>query len=65
MRYSDAGVDISVADEAKQRIRTAAGRTFRRGVLSAIGGFGALYELERNAGAIRFWSPARTASEQN
>ena len=47
MRYSDAGVDISVADEAKQRIRTAAGRTFRRGVLSAIGGFGALYELDK------------------
>jgi phosphoribosylformylglycinamidine cyclo-ligase len=47
MRYSDAGVDISAADEAKQRIRTAAGRTFRRGVLSAIGGFGALFELDR------------------
>ncbi len=47
MRYSDAGVDISVADDAKQRIRTAAGRTFRRGVLSAIGGFGALFELDR------------------
>ena len=47
MRYSDAGVDISVADDAKQRIRTAAGRTFRRGVLSAIGGFGALFELDK------------------
>ena len=47
MRYSDAGVDISVADDAKQRIRTAAGRTFRRGVLSAIGGFGALFEFDR------------------
>jgi phosphoribosylformylglycinamidine cyclo-ligase len=47
MRYSDAGVDISVADDAKRRIRSAAGRTFRRGVLSAIGGFGALFELDR------------------
>src|ERR1700691_2872125 len=46
MRSSDAGVDISAADEAKQRIRTAAGRTFRGGVLSAIGGFGALFELD-------------------
>src|SRR6202050_5149442 len=47
MRYSDAGVDISVADDAKRRIRSAAGRTFRRGVLSAIGGFGALFEVDR------------------
>jgi len=47
MRYADAGVDISAADQAKLRIRTAAGRTFRRGVLSPIGGFGALFELDR------------------
>ena len=46
MRYADAGVDISVAEEAKRRIRTMAGRTFRRGVLSSIGGFGALFELD-------------------
>jgi phosphoribosylformylglycinamidine cyclo-ligase len=47
MRYADAGVNISVADEAKQRIRSAAGRTFRKGVLSQIGGFGALFQLDR------------------
>jgi len=47
MRYADAGVDISVAEEAKRRIRTMAGRTFRRGVLSSIGGFGALFEIDR------------------
>jgi phosphoribosylformylglycinamidine cyclo-ligase len=47
MRYADAGVDISAAEEAKRRIRTMAGRTFRRGVLSSIGGFGALFELDR------------------
>src|ERR1700683_4871592 len=47
MRYADAGVNISVADEAKQRIRSAAGRTFRKGVLSQIGGFGALFELDK------------------
>ena len=45
MRYADAGVDIAVAEEAKQRIRTAAGRTFNRDVLSHIGGFGALFRL--------------------
>ena len=47
MRYADAGVDISVADETKRRIAAMAGKTFRRGVLAPIGGFGALYELDR------------------
>ncbi|MFY9528589.1 MAG: phosphoribosylformylglycinamidine cyclo-ligase [Candidatus Acidiferrales bacterium] len=47
MRYTDAGVNVALADEAKQRIRTAAGRTFTRNVLSPIGGFGALYQLDR------------------
>ena len=58
MRYADAGVDISVAEEAKRRIRTMAGRTFRRGVLSSIGGFGALFELDRK----RFRDPILVAS---
>jgi len=47
MRYSDAGVDISTAQEAKRRIAAMAGKTFRRGVLSPIGGFGALFQLDR------------------
>ncbi|HEV2306146.1 MAG TPA: phosphoribosylformylglycinamidine cyclo-ligase [Candidatus Acidoferrales bacterium] len=47
MRYSDAGVDISRADEAKQRIRHLAGRTLNKSVLAPIGGFGALYHLDR------------------
>lgn len=46
MRYSDAGVDISRADEAKQKIRHLAGRTLNKFVLSPIGGFGALYHLD-------------------
>jgi phosphoribosylformylglycinamidine cyclo-ligase len=45
MRYADAGVNIETAEEAKQLIRTAAGRTFNRDVLSHIGGFGALFRL--------------------
>ncbi len=45
MRYADAGVDREAAEEAKQLIRTAAGRTFNRDVLSHIGGFGALFRL--------------------
>jgi phosphoribosylformylglycinamidine cyclo-ligase len=47
MHYADAGVDISRAGRAKQRIRRLAGRTFTRGVLNEIGGFGALYQLDR------------------
>ena len=47
MRYADAGVNITVADEAKRRIAAMAGKTFRRGVLAPIGGFGSLFRLDR------------------
>ena len=47
MRYADAGVNISTAEQAKQRIRHLAGRTFTPGVLGGIGGFGALFRLDR------------------
>jgi len=47
MKYADAGVDIAVADAAKQRIRHHASRTFTPGVLGGIGGFGALFALDR------------------
>jgi phosphoribosylformylglycinamidine cyclo-ligase len=47
MRYADAGVHIEVADRAKQRIAALAKETFRRGVLAPIGGFGALFQLDR------------------
>ena len=39
MRYADAGVNITVADQAKRRIAAMAGKTFRQGVLAPIGGF--------------------------
>ena len=47
MRYADAGVDISVADQAKRRIAAMAAKTFRHGVLAPIGGFGSLFQLDR------------------
>ncbi len=47
MRYVDAGVNLSLADQAKQRIGRLAARTFTRGVLAPIGRFGALYQLDR------------------
>lgn len=46
MKYADAGVNIAIADEVKQRIRHHANRTFTPGVLGGIGGFGALYALD-------------------
>ncbi len=58
MRYADAGVNISVADEAKRRIAAMAGKTFRRGVLAPIGGFGSLFQLDRK----RWRDPVLVAS---
>ena len=46
MKYADAGVNIAVADDAKQRIRHLASRTFSPAVLGGIGGFGALFALD-------------------
>ena len=40
------GVDISRADQAKERIRRVASRTFTRGVLGGIGSFGAMFALD-------------------
>jgi phosphoribosylformylglycinamidine cyclo-ligase len=44
--YADAGVDISAADHAKDRIKFLAQKTFNRNVLGGIGGFGALFRLD-------------------
>src|SRR5215468_1632344 len=46
MKYADAGVNIAVADDAKQRIRHLASRTFTPAVLGGIGGFGGLFALD-------------------
>lgn len=45
--YADAGVDISRANRTKQRIKYLAHKTFTRGVLSEIGGFGGLFAIDR------------------
>jgi phosphoribosylformylglycinamidine cyclo-ligase len=58
MRYADAGVNITVADQAKRRISAMAGKTFRRGVLAPIGGFGSLFQLDRK----RWRDPVLVAS---
>ncbi|MBI2818620.1 MAG: phosphoribosylformylglycinamidine cyclo-ligase [Acidobacteria bacterium] len=48
--YADAGVDIARADQTKKRIGALAKKTFNRNVLADIGGFGALYQLDKKLG---------------
>ena len=44
--YSDAGVDIDAGNALVERIKPAAKRTARPGVMSGLGGFGALFDLK-------------------
>ncbi|MFU8804745.1 MAG: phosphoribosylformylglycinamidine cyclo-ligase [Bradymonadaceae bacterium] len=48
-RYQDAGVDLDAGQEAVKRYKSLAQRTFIPGVLTGLGGFGALFGL-REAG---------------
>ncbi|MCG7982088.1 MAG: phosphoribosylformylglycinamidine cyclo-ligase [Candidatus Thiodiazotropha lotti] len=45
LSYRDAGVDIDAGNELVERIKPIVKQTFRPGVLSGLGGFGALFEL--------------------
>ncbi len=45
--YADAGVDIDRANRTKKRIKYLAHKTFNRGVLSEIGGFSALFAIDK------------------
>jgi phosphoribosylformylglycinamidine cyclo-ligase len=45
--YADAGVDIDLANRTKKRIKYLAHKTFTRGVLSEIGGFGGLFAVDK------------------
>ena len=47
LSYKDAGVDIDAGDALVERIKPLARRTLREGVLSGLGGFGALFEVPR------------------
>nr|WP_309503448.1 phosphoribosylformylglycinamidine cyclo-ligase [uncultured Roseovarius sp.] len=44
--YADAGVDIDAGNALVDRIKPAAKRTDRSGVMSGLGGFGALFDLK-------------------
>ena len=56
--YAQAGVDIASAERAKRRIGQLAKKTFDRNVLGGIGGFGALYALDKR----RWKSPVLVSS---
>ncbi len=47
LSYRDAGVDIAAGDELVERIKPLARKTMREGVLSGLGGFGALFEVPK------------------
>jgi phosphoribosylformylglycinamidine cyclo-ligase len=56
--YADAGVDIDRANRTKKRIKYLAHKTFNRGVLSEIGGFGALFAIDKQ----KYLSPVLVSS---
>jgi phosphoribosylformylglycinamidine cyclo-ligase len=58
MDYRDAGVDISAADQAKDRIKTLARATFNPGVLTEIGSFGGMFRPD----FARYEEPVLVAS---
>jgi phosphoribosylformylglycinamidine cyclo-ligase len=58
MDYRDAGVDITAADAAKERIKRLARGTFNAGVLSEIGSFGGLFRPDLS----RYQEPVLVAS---
>jgi phosphoribosylformylglycinamidine cyclo-ligase len=45
LSYRDAGVDIDAGNALVERIKPLAAATFRPGVMTGLGGFGALFEL--------------------
>jgi phosphoribosylformylglycinamidine cyclo-ligase len=47
LSYSDAGVDINAGEKLVENIKPLALRTLREGVLTGIGGFGALFEVPK------------------
>ncbi|HBQ37347.1 MAG TPA: phosphoribosylformylglycinamidine cyclo-ligase [Rhodobacteraceae bacterium] len=58
LTYADAGVDIDAGNELVERIKPAAKRTARPGVMAGLGGFGALFDLK----AAGFTDPVLVAA---
>lgn len=58
LSYAEAGVDIDAGNALVEQIKPAAARTARSGVMDALGGFGALFDLK----AAGFADPVLVAS---
>ncbi len=56
--YADAGVDIDRGNRTKKRIKYLAHKTFTKGVLSEIGGFGGLFSVDKE----KFTDPVLVSS---
>jgi len=56
--YADAGVDIERGNRTKKRIKYLAHKTFTKGVLSEIGGFGSLFAVDKE----KFLDPVLVSS---
>jgi phosphoribosylformylglycinamidine cyclo-ligase len=56
--YADAGVDIDRGNRTKKRIKYLAHKTFTKGVLSEIGGFGGLFSIDKE----KFQDPVLVSS---
>ena len=56
--YADAGVDIDRGNRTKKRIKYLAHKTFTKGVLSEIGGFGGLFAVDKE----KFLDPVLVSS---
>jgi len=56
--YADAGVDIDRGNRTKKRIKYLAHKTFTKGVLSEIGGFGGLFSIDKE----KFLDPVLVSS---
>jgi len=56
--YADAGVNIDSGNKAKKRIKYLAHKTFTKGVLSEIGGFGGLFAIDK----VKYTDPVLVSS---